>query len=260
MMLYYFLLAHCLYLWYCNIFYLLPAYTYNTQLHSTGPLPIPIVLYYFLLPTAYPYGTLLFSTGPQPIPMVYYYHLLVHWPIPMVINCHLLAPCLSLWYSTTFYWHTAYTYSTLLPFIGPLTYPYGTHYNLLVPCLSLWYSTILYWLHAYPYGTTIFSRPTAFHYGTKLHSTGPLVHNYFYWSTALSLWYFTIIYWLPAFPFRTSTLLPSTDPLPIPVVHKYFYWSTALSLWYFTIIYWLPAFYYGTLPSSNGYLPIPRVL
>ena len=126
--LYYLLLAPGLFVCYGTIFFLIPAYTYGTllpstdtifywptayhfgtllQVPSTGPLPIPMVFYYFLqdpcvpllystiiywLP-AYPYDTLLSFTGSLSLPMVHYYLL--------------LASCLNLWYSTTFYWPTA---------------------------------------------------------------------------------------------------------------------------------------------------------
>ena len=106
-----------------------------------------------------------------------------------------------------------------------------------------------------------------------------LAHNLYlwytttiYWSTGLSLWYPTSFYWPTAYPYGTLTF--STGKLPTPMVHYYlllahclylwytttYYWSTELSLWYFTIIYWLPAFPFDLLPSSNGHLPIPRVL
>ena len=82
--LYYRLLASCLYLWCYTIFYWLSAYTYGTLLPSTGLLLIPMVLYYILLahclslwystifywPTACTYGTLISSTGSLPIPLL----------------------------------------------------------------------------------------------------------------------------------------------------------------------------------------------
>ena len=118
------LLTHCLYLWYFFTFYWLPANPYGTILPSIGSLPIPMVLYYLLLapclyrwystifycPTTNTFGTLLSSTGSLPIP-----HFLSFWfeqvgslPIPLVLYYLLLSHYQYLWYSTIFYWLTAY--------------------------------------------------------------------------------------------------------------------------------------------------------
>ena len=158
MILNYILLAHCISLLYCTIFY---------------------------WPTAYPYGILLFSTGPQPIPMVHYYHLLVHWPIPMVLNYHLLAPCLSLWYSSTFYWLPDYTDGTLLPSTYSLPIHMSLYYLLLAPCLSLWYPSSFNWPTAYPYGTILPSID-------PLHI--PMILYYRFLTPCLSLWYFATFF------------------------------------------------------------------
>ena len=154
MVLYYHLLAPCLYIWYFTIFYWLPVYTYGTLLSSTGSLPILVVPYYILLAhcqylwystiywlPGYPYGTLLSTPGPLPIPMVFYYLLLDHChsstgtllpstaslPIPLVLYYFLMTPCLYLWYATTFNVLPAYTYGTLLtstcsPYIPTVLY------------------------------------------------------------------------------------------------------------------------------------------
>ena len=108
MVLYYLLLAHFLSLWYSSIFYWIPAYTYGIILSSNGSLPIPTVLYYRLLatwPTAY-------ST-------------ILYWLLPklMILFYLLLAPCLYLWNSTTFYCLPAYTYDILQSFTGFMPIP-----------------------------------------------------------------------------------------------------------------------------------------
>ena len=124
---FYLLLVACLYHWYTTTFYWLTVYLYVTLLPCSGSLAIPSVLYYLLLVIAYTSGTLLPSTGLLPIPMILYYHMLAH--------------CLSLWYTTTFYWPTAYIYGTLLPSTGILLIPMVLYYLLLVHCQFLWYST-----------------------------------------------------------------------------------------------------------------------
>ena len=68
----YFLLTHCLYLWYSTTFYWLPAYPHGSLLPSTGPLPIPMVLFYLLLT----HCLYLSPTGSLRIPMILYYLLL----------------------------------------------------------------------------------------------------------------------------------------------------------------------------------------
>ena len=123
-----------------------------------------------------------------------------------------LVACLNQWYTTTFYWLTAYSYFTLPP--SSVAYPYGTllpsadnlpipmvhYYLLLTPYLSLWYSTTLYWPTAYTYGTLLsYACPlpialvhyylllaTAYPYGILLPSTG----------SCLFLCYSFIFYWL----------------------------------------------------------------
>ena len=156
MVLYYLLLAPCLSLWNSSTFYLPTDYPYCTQLSSTGPLHVSLVLYYLLLAPclsrwystifywlpSYPCGTLT-STVPLPIPMLLYYLPIAHtypfgtllsstgaMPIPIVLKCLLLVPCLYLWYSTVFYCPTAYTYGSLLSSNGP--------------CLSTWYTFIFF--------------------------------------------------------------------------------------------------------------------
>ena len=129
------------------------------------------------------------------------------------------------------------------------------YYLLLAPCLSRWYSTIFY-------------RPTAFHYGTHLPSTGPLpisiVLYYFLLFSCLFLWYTTFFYWLTAYTY--GSLLSSTDLLPITTVLYYhllapclslsyfttFYWPHCLYLWYSTIFYLLPAYPYSSILPSTG--------
>ena len=143
MELYYVLLAHCHSLWYSTIL-CLPFYTFETLLPSTGSMRIP------LLP----------STGSLPIPMVLYYLL--------------LTPCLSLWNSTTFYWPNAYTNGILLSSNGP--------------CISPWYSIVFYW-------------PNAYTNGILLSSNGPCISPWysfvFYWPNAYTM----ILYYLLLAPF-----------------------------------------------------------
>ena len=100
---YYLLLAHCLYIWYSTTLYLIPIYTYGTLLSSTDSLHIPL--------------TLLSSTGSLTTPLVFFYLLLAH--------------CLSLWYSPTFFWPTAY--STILYWLLPIHMI--LFYLLLAPCI-----------------------------------------------------------------------------------------------------------------------------
>ena len=121
MVLYYLLLAPCLYQWYSTTFYWLSAYNYGTLLPSTNSLPITLVFYYLLLITAYTYGTLVPFTGSLSIYMILYYLLLAH--------------CLLLWNSTIFYWLTAYNYGTLLSSTGFLPLPMVFFYLLLAHCL-----------------------------------------------------------------------------------------------------------------------------
>ena len=130
------------------------------------------------------FGTLLYSTALLPIRMPLYYLL--------------LAPCLSLWYSSIFYWLPAYPYGTLLPSTGH--------------CLYQWNSTIFYSIPAYTYVNLLSS--TAFTYDTLLPSSGSLnilmVIYYLLLANCLSLWHFitfnwptaysTIVYWLHAYP------------------------------------------------------------
>ena len=224
MVLYYLLLASCIYRWYSSICYCITAYPYGTALYSTDPLPIPIVLYYLLhdpclslrystilywLPV-YPFDTLLSSTG-----------------------------SLTIWYSTTFYWLAAYTYGTL--------------HILLAHCISLWYSTILYWLHAYPNDNLLYSIgslpiPMILYYLLQAHylcSTGslsiPMILYYLLLAHCLYPWYSTIFYWslhipknstifywLPAYPY--VILLSSTGSLPIPMILYYLLLDHGLSL------------------------------
>ena len=166
-------------------FYWLIAYHYGTLLPSTGPLPT-------LLSSrlhAYPYDTLLYSTGSLPIHVVLYYLL--------------LAPCLSLLYSTVFYWVGFYTYDALLPSTGPLHILMVLYYLLLAHCLYLWYSTIFYW--PLPISMELLS------------STAPgLSICYLLLDPCFYLWYSTTFYWLPDYPY--GTLLFSTGPFTITIV------------------------------------------
>ena len=177
---YYLLLSHCLSLRYLFV----PSYTFGTLLHSTVPLHISMVLYLLLAHCL--------------SPMVLYYLLLV---IVYLCGTHflLLAPCLSIWYSTIFFWLTAYTYDsllplsllhdytydTILPYIGSLPIPLILYCLLLTHCLSYWYSTTFHW-------------PTSYTYVTLLRSTGslpiPLVLFYLLLTYCLYLRYSTIVY------------------------------------------------------------------
>ena len=142
MVLYYLLLASCLYLWYSSIFFWLTAYPYGTALHFTGTLSILMVLYYLLLDPCqelwystalycipvYPYCSLLSSTGSLPIHMILFYLLLA----PCLYLWYLLlASCLYLWYSTIFYWRTACTFGTLLSSTGSMPIPMFLYFLLL---------------------------------------------------------------------------------------------------------------------------------
>ena len=79
----------------------------------------------------------------------------MHIPIKLVYL--LLAPCLYLWYSTTFYWLPSFSYNTLLSATGLLPILMALQYILLAHCLYLSYSTTLYRNPAYPYGTLLSS-------------------------------------------------------------------------------------------------------
>ena len=114
------LLAPCLYLWYSSIFFWLPAYPYGTPLPSTGPLPIPMVLYY--LPMA-PFLSLWYST-------IFYCPTAYTYGILLIV-------CLSLWYCITVYSLSAYTYGNILSSNGPLSIPLVLYDLLLAPCLYL---------------------------------------------------------------------------------------------------------------------------
>ena len=177
------------------LYYLLQAH----YLSSTGSLSIPMILYYLLLYwlTAYPYGTLLPSTAPclslwysitfywvptyyhgtllpsidlLNIPMVLYYLLLVI-AYTKELYYLLLAPGLSICFSSILYWLPAYTYDTLLSSTRSLSIPMILFHLLLTPCQF---------------------------YGTLLPSTGflhiPMVLFYLLLSYCLSPWNCTIFY------------------------------------------------------------------
>ena len=181
------------------------------------------------------------------------------------------------WYTTTFYWLTAYSYDTLPPSSGPLPIPTVLCYILLITCLYQCYTTIpmvLYYLVMtyclYLLSSTIICWPTAYRYGTLLPSTGQCLSLWYtttlYWLLSIPvmlfyillalplilyylLWYFTTFYWLNAYPY-----VP-----PIPLVRYYLLIAPCLSLWYSTVIYWLYAYTYDTLLPSTGPLSIPMV-
>ena len=115
----------------------------------------------------------------------------------MIVYYLLLPHCLSLWYSTTFYWLPAYIYGTLLPSTGPLHIPMVIYYHLLTHCLYLWYSTIFYW-------------PLPI----------PMELYYLLLAPGISICYSTIFYWIPAFIY--DTILLSTGSLTILMVLYYF--------------------------------------
>ena len=153
---------------------------------------------------AYTYGALPSSTGSLTIPLILY--------------CHLLAHCLTLWYSTTFYWLPvslwysitfykvpAYHYGILLPSTGLLHIPMVLYYFLLANRLYPWYSTIFYW-----------SLPV------------PMELYYLLLIPGLSIWYSTI------FLCTYGTLLQSTDSLPTPILHYYLLHAPCLYLLYST--------------------------
>ena len=126
---------------------------------------------------------------------------------------HLLAPWLSLWYTTIFSWHTGPPYGTLTSYTGPLDLP--------------WYSTIFHWPIGPPHGKLLSS------FG-QLAISMVQVHNYLLLAHWLSLWYTTIFYW-PTRPYLYGTL-------------TIFYWPTVNSLWYTTVFYvahW-PSLWYTT--------------
>ena len=129
MVLYYFLMAPCLYLWYSTTFYWLPAYTCGALQFSYGSLPIPMELYYLLLANC----------------ISLWYSAIFYWPRYSLT--FFLAYCLSLWYSTIFNWPTAYVCGTILPSTSSLPIPMVHYYLLLAPCLSLWYSLNLLLAH-----------------------------------------------------------------------------------------------------------------
>ena len=262
--LFYLLLPTCLYLRYSTIFYWVHAFTYGSLPPSTGSLPIPMVLYYLLLSHC---PSLLYSTFFYWFPAYTYgiYYLL-------------LDPYLYLWYSSIFYWLPVYTYGTLLPstaFLpipmvlyylllahclslcysttstGSLPIPMVFYYLLLAPCLSLWYYTIFYWPSAYHYGTLLHSScplATAYTNDTLLSTTGslpiPMEPFYLLLPSCLYLWYSLIFNWLHAYNYGIYHLL--LDPY--------------LYLWYSSIVYWLPAYTFGTLLPSTAFLPISIVL
>ena len=176
MVLCYLLLAPCLSPINSSTLYWPTDYPYCTQLSSTGPLPVSMVLYYLLLAPclslwystifywlpSYPCGTLS-STVPLPIPLLLYYLPSAHagfLTIPLVLYYRLLASCLSLWYSTIFYWPNAYTYGILLSSAG----------SLLIPMVLY----VFYYPTAYTYGLLLSSNGPAYPLGTLLSSSGPL--------------------------------------------------------------------------------------
>ena len=127
----------------------------------------------------------------------------------MVLYYLLLAPCISIWNSTNFYWSTAYTYGILLSSNGPCISPW---YSTIVywPMPLLWYSTIFYWLPSYPCGTLL--------------------------SSTVQLPKPMIFYCLPMAPANPlCSLLSSTGSLPIHVVLYYLLLSHCLYLWYSTV-------------------------
>ena len=149
MVIYYLLLAPCLYLWYSTIFFWLPAYPYGTlpttfywppdyphctQLSSTGPLPVSMVLYYLLLA---PCLSLWYSTISPFLSMWYsiFYCPSANTYVTLLSS---KCSCLSLRYSTIFYGPIAYTNGTLLSSTGPLLIPMILYFLLLAPCLYLW--------------------------------------------------------------------------------------------------------------------------
>ena len=195
-------------------------------------------------------------------------------PLPMVLYYLLLAPCLSLWYSSIFYCPTAYTYGILLSSTGSLPIPKILYYILLTPCLSLWYSTTMYWPTAYTYGTLLspvcpLPIPMILSYlllasclspcysTTPLHclylwyssifylpTIYPIVLYYLLQAPCLSFLYSIIVCWPTAYTY--VTLLISTCSLPSPVLLYYFLLTHFLYLWYST--------------NFTGQLPIPIVL
>ena len=96
---------------------------------------------------------------------------------------------LYLWYATTFYRLPAYPYGTLLSSTGSLPLPLIIYYILLVHCLSLWDST-------------------------AISGSAPCIY----------LCYSSTFYWPTSYTY--GTLLPSTDPLPIPMVLYYLLLAT----------------------------------
>ena len=178
-----------------------------------------MVLSNLFLPTAYPFGTQIYI---------------------------LLAQCLYLWYSYTFYWLPVYPYGTLLSSTGSLPITVVLYYLLLSHCLNLWYSIIFRW-------------PLSI----------PLVPYYLLLAKCLYLWYSTVFFWLPAYSYCTlpssiwlpdGTLLPSTYSLPIPMLIYYLLLAPCLSLWYPTSFYWPTAYPFDTLLFSTGFLPISMIL
>ena len=139
--LYYHLLAPCLSMSYFTTFYWPNAYTIGTLLSSKGSLPIPIV-------------NILPSTGPLPMPMLLYYILLTHCVYLWYSTIFYWLPAYSygiLLPSTGslpipmllfhFYWPTVYHYSTLLTSTSSMPIPIVLYYILLAHCRYLWYST-----------------------------------------------------------------------------------------------------------------------
>ena len=129
-----------------------------------------------------------------------------------MVYYHMLAHCLYLWYTTTFYWPTAYIYGTLLPSTGLLLIPMVPNYLRLAHILSLWCSTAFYWLLSIPVVLCIFYWITDCTSVTLLPSSGSLL-------IPMVLYYLLLAHYLflcTAYTF--GTLLPSTGSLPILMV------------------------------------------
>ena len=122
-MVFFYLFALYLFLWYFTSFYLPTAYINGTLLYSSCPLPITILLFFILLAQC----------------LYLWYSTIYLHSAYLLLFFILLFHCLYIWYSIVFYWLPAYPYDSLLPSTGSLSIPIVPYYLLLPPCLSLWF-------------------------------------------------------------------------------------------------------------------------
>ena len=147
-----FSMAHWQSLYHYTILFCSTGSPYITTLYSSGPLAVPLSLYYTLWPTGSPYITILYSIAHWQ--SLYHYTILYH-PLAVTISLYhtLLAHWLSLYHYTILYWPTGSPYITILYSIGPLAVPISIYYTLLPIAL---YYTLLAHLQSLYRSTTLY--------------------------------------------------------------------------------------------------------